>query len=154
MYWLNFWHLLIRFHMSLGYMISSKHHISHSLRTTDLLSKIHRLTCRCLILKTDLHMTLLDSCSLMIMLCCMWEDQLSYPTIISIHQHKTCRWLVISCNCWIDITCLRHEPLLCRQWICRWVCIRHLERWHLKISSNRPHSSCHRILRHLSHWWD
>jgi hypothetical protein len=54
--------------MSLGYTISSKHHIGHGLRATDLLSKIHWLNRRCLILKADLHMTLLDSCNLMILL--------------------------------------------------------------------------------------
>ena len=77
MHWLNFWHLLICFHVSLGYTIFSKNHISHGLGATDLLSEIHRLNCRCVILKDDLHMTLLDSCNLMILLRRVWKDQLS-----------------------------------------------------------------------------
>ena len=117
-----FWHLLIRFHMSLLYTVSKKHNIGHGLLATNLLSKIHRLIGWSLILKTDLHLSLLESHSLMILLCRMWKDKLSCPSIVSIHWRRSCRWLVISWHCWVDIPLLSHKPLLSRQWICRWVC--------------------------------
>jgi hypothetical protein len=73
-YWLNLYHLLICFHVSLWHMIPNKRHICHCLWSTDLLNKIHRLSCRCLILKASLHVTLLNSCNLMILLYCMLKS--------------------------------------------------------------------------------
>ena len=112
---LRFWHLLISFHVSLRCTFSRKHNIGQSLLATNLLSKIHRLIGWSLILKTNLHLSLLESCSLMILLCHMWKDKLPCPSVVSIHRRRACRWLIIGCHCWVDIPCLSHESLLSRQ---------------------------------------
>ena len=101
---LKFWHLLRSFHVSLRCTFSRKHNISHSMLATNLLSEIHQLIGRSLILKTDLHLSLLESRSLMILLCHMWEDKLSCPSIVSIHRRRSYRWLIIICHCWVVLT--------------------------------------------------
>ena len=96
-----------------------------------------------------MHLSLLESCSLIIMLCHLWKDKLPCPPIVGIHRRRPCRWLIIGCHHWVDIPCLSHKPLVRWQWIRR--CIRHLECWHLEVPCNRPCSSSSSILRILSH---
>jgi len=105
---LRFLYLLISFHVSLRHTFSRKHNIGHRLLATNLLSKIHRLIDWSLILKTNLYLSLLESRSLMILLHHMWKDKLPCPSIISIHLRRSCRWLIIGCHYWIDISCLSH----------------------------------------------
>ena len=149
MYRVRFWRLLISFHVPLRCTFSREHSISYSLLATDLLSKIHRLIDWSLILKTKLHLSLLESRSLMILLSHLWKDKMPCPSIVNVHRRRPCRWLIIGCHHCVDIPCLSHKPLMCRQWIHR--CVGHLEHWHLKVSSKRPHSSGCGILRILSH---
>jgi len=95
---LMFRHLLISLHMPLRCTISREHGIGHRLLATNLLSKIHRLIGWSLILKTILHLSLLESYSLMIMLYRLWKHKLPCPPIVGIHQRGPCRWLIIGCH--------------------------------------------------------
>ena len=92
---LRFWCLLISFHVSLMCTISREHGIGHSLLTNVLLSKIHRLIYWSLILKTKLHLPLLESRSLMIPLSHLRKDELLCPSVVHIHRRRTCRWLIV-----------------------------------------------------------
>ena len=83
MWGLRFRHLLISFHMPLRRTISMEHSVGHSLLATNLLSNVHWLISRSLILKTNLHLSLLESCSLMILLSHLWEDQLSCHPLLA-----------------------------------------------------------------------
>ena len=101
MWGLKFWHLLISLHVSLRCTISREHGIDHRLLATNLLSKIHRLIGWSLILKTNLHLSLLESRSLMILLCHLLKDKLPCLTIVGIHQRRPCRLLIIGCHHWL-----------------------------------------------------
>jgi len=62
-----------------------------NLLSADLLSNIHRLVGDSLILEPGIDLALLEPCSLMTLLECLWKDLLPKPSVISIHWHRTCR---------------------------------------------------------------
>ena len=62
-----------------------------NLLSADLLPEIHWLVRDPLILESGIDLSLLEPCSLVILLGHLQKDLLPKPSIISVHRHRPCR---------------------------------------------------------------